>query len=86
MAITIMTREYMEALCCCGHMRLEHRELGESSCMTCGGVSCPKFHGVAEGHGLLARGLFLLFVFAVAIAITALGALAAWAIYDRMRF
>lgn len=85
MAITIMTREYMETVCCCGHMRLEHRALGDEACMKCGDA-CPTFHNTGEGHGLLARGCFLLFVFFLGLAFTALGALAAWAVYDRMRF
>lgn len=38
--------------CCCGHMNWEHRnEYMNGSCKVCGGLGCPRFHEVGEGHG-----------------------------------
>lgn len=57
--------------CCCGHVRWEHREDGEGSCRVCGGISCPKYHDVGEGHP---SPLFVLLV-------AALLGLAAWGVW-----
>lgn len=63
--------------CCCGHMRWEHRDGGDGSCRICGGISCPKYHDVGEGHP---SPLFILFV----VALLTLAAWGVWQIHRRM--
>lgn len=49
--ISVMSREFLEAVCCCGHQRVDHEHLGEGYCILCK-ASCPKFHKTGEGHGM----------------------------------
>lgn len=53
-----------EGVCCCGHRQGLHRDHG--SCRVCGGLSCPRFHAVGEGH---ASPVLLMIAFALAAAL-----------------
>lgn len=47
-------------------MRWEHIYNGDGACRKCGGISCPKFHTVGEGHSRAAMIVAVCFLGGVA--------------------
>ncbi len=80
--ITVFKKEMLDRVCCCGHTRYDHRhpqQLQTGSCVHCGGIACPTFHEVGEGHSY-AFEAFVAFV----VALLLWGAWACWRVRQRV--